>query len=133
MNTVCIVGRLTRDPELRHTPSGTECCSLRVAVDRAGPKEGDEVQAGFFDVTYWGKTAENVARYFHKGKQIGVTGSLKWREWEAQDGSKRQGVEINGFSFTFVGSKSDDNGGLHSDSAYAPPAATAPVDDDIPF
>src|SRR5207237_503056 len=112
MNTISVIGRLTKDPELRHLPSGTELCSLRIAVDRAGMKQDDDsIGAGFFDVTLWGKTAEVAAQYLAKGKQVGITGELRWREWQSEDGTKRQAVEINGRNMTFVGNKGDGDGG----------------------
>lgn len=123
MNSVNIVGRLTRDPELKTVGSGTELCSLRVAVDRAGPKQGDEIGAGFFDVTLWGKTAVVAAEHLSKGRQVAINGELRWREWETDDGQKRQAVEINGRSLTFIGSRDDSAGG----------GFEKPADDDIPF
>ena len=128
MNDVSIVGRLTRDPEQRTLASGTELCSLRVAVDRAGSKQDDgTIGAGFFDVTLWGKTAEVAARYLVKGRQVAISGELRWREWETDSGDKRQAVDINGRSITFVGDKGGSDGGA---------SATQPVDepvDDFPF
>lgn len=104
-----IIGRLTRNPELKDA-GGTALCSLRLAVDRAGAKQDDgSIGAGFFDVNLWGRSAEVAHQHLSKGRQIGVTGELRWREWE-QDGAKRQGVEINGRSFTFVGDRGSDDG-----------------------
>jgi single-strand DNA-binding protein len=123
VNSVSIIGRLTRDPELRTLPSGQNVCSLRLAVDRAGPKTDEGIGAGFFDVTLWGKTAEVAADNLAKGRQVGIVGELRWREWE-QDGVKRQSVEINGSRMTFVGSRdSEGSGGGGFD----------PDDDGIPF
>ena len=90
INSVVLVGNLTRDPELRHTPSGTAVTTLRIAVnDRV--KRGEEWQdaAYYFDVTVWGRDAENCAQYLAKGRPVGVQGKLTWREWDAQDGTKR--------------------------------------------
>ena len=95
INSVVLVGNLTRDPELRHTPAGTAVTTLRIAVnDRV--KRGEEWQdaAYYFDVTVWGRTAENCAQYLSKGRPVGVQGKLTWREWDAQDGTKRQSVEV---------------------------------------
>jgi len=140
MNNVCIIGRLTRDPELRHTPSGVEVCSFAIAVDRAGPLENGEPTAGFFECTAWKKTAELIAQHFHKGKQIAVTGELRFEKWQAQDGGNRTAVKINVNRMTFVGSKGDGDGG---GNGYAGAGATAggggdwdfpaAADDDIPF
>lgn len=137
MNSVNLVGRLVRDPELRHTPSGVSVCTMRIAVDRAGGSKDGESKAGFFDVEAWKDQAENCARYLTKGRQVGVTGALQFREWEAQDGTKRNAVEIRAFNVTFLGSK-EDGTGTPGGSSGATPATTnddfgGGADDDIPF
>lgn len=141
INIVALVGNLTRDPELRHTPSGTAVTTLRIAVnDRV--KRGEEWTdaAYYFDVTVWGRQAENCAQYLAKGRPVGVQGKLTWREWDAQDGSKRQSVEVVADNIQFLGGRGDDGGGqsqqfVPSGAAQASsddfPAAAA--DDDIPF
>lgn len=96
LNRVTLVGRLTRDPELRHSNGGNAICSIRLAVstrarDAAG-EWGD--RPNYFDVTVFGRQAESAHTYLAKGRRIGVDGRLSWREWEAQDGSKRQTVEV---------------------------------------
>jgi single-strand DNA-binding protein len=152
MNRVCLIGNLTRDPELRHTPSGVTVGSLRVAVNE---REKDSAsgewreRVNYFDVTVFGRQAENVAQYLSKGRKVGVDGRLRWREWEAQDGTKRQAVEITADRVEFLGSREDGQGrasGDGDDWRQAQPAAasqpssepdfvpTGPgVDDDIPF
>ncbi len=112
INSVVLVGNLTKDPELRHTPSGTAVTTLRVAVnDRV--KRGEEWTdaAYYFDVTVWGRTAENCAQYLAKGRPVGVQGKLTWREWDAQDGTKRQAVEIIADNVQFLGSRTDGEAG----------------------
>jgi single-strand DNA-binding protein len=114
INRVVLVGNLTRDPELRTTPSGTSVCKLRIAVntrqkDNATGQWGDK--PNYFDVTVWGNQAESCAQYLSKGRPVGIDGRLDWREWEAQDGSKRQAVEIIANSVQFLGSRSDNAGG----------------------
>jgi single-strand DNA-binding protein len=141
INSVVLVGNLTRDPELRHTPSGTAVTTLRIAVnDRV--KRGEEWTdaAYYFDVTVWGRTAENCAQYLAKGRPVGVQGKLTWREWDAQDGSKRQSVEVVADNIQFLGSRGEDGGGGGQQfvpSGAAQPAddfpAAAAADDDIPF
>jgi single-strand DNA-binding protein len=141
INSVVLVGNLTRDPELRHTPSGTAVTTLRIAVnDRV--KRGEEWTdaAYYFDVTVWGRTAENCAQYLAKGRPVGVQGKLTWREWDAQDGSKRQSVEVVADNVQFLGSRGDDGAGQGQQfvpSGAAQPAddfpAAAAADDDIPF
>lgn len=124
MNRACLIGNLTRDPELRHTPSGTAVCSLRVAVNTR-TKVGDQWQdkPNYFDVTVWGAQGERCAEYLDKGRQVGIDGRLEWREWEAQDGTKRQAIEIVADDVRFIGSRG-------SDTADFAPKDT---DDDIPF
>ena len=140
INIVALVGNLTKDPELRHTPSGTAVTTLRVAVnDRV--KRGEEWTdaAYYFDVTVWGRTAENCAQYLAKGRPVGVQGKLTWREWDAQDGSKRQSVEIVADNIQFLGSR--DSAGGDGGGQFVPQGAAqstadfpaAPADDDIPF
>ena len=143
INIVALVGNLTKDPELRHTPSGTAVTTLRVAVnDRV--KRGEEWTdaAYYFDVTVWGRTAENCAQYLAKGRPVGVQGKLTWREWDAQDGSKRQSVEIVADNIQFLGSRDGGGGDGGGGQQFVPqgaaqstddfPAAAA-ADDDIPF
>jgi single-strand DNA-binding protein len=141
INSVVLVGNLTKDPELRHTPSGTAVTTLRVAVnDRV--KRGEEWTdaAYYFDVTVWGRTAENCAQYLAKGRPVGVQGKLTWREWDAQDGTKRQAVEIVADNIQFLGGR--DGGGGGGEQQFVPTGAAtqssddfpaAAADDDIPF
>jgi single-strand DNA-binding protein len=111
INTVVITGNLTRDPELRSLPSGTSVCNLRVAVNsrRKDRETGEWVdEPNYFDVTVWGAQGENCANYLSKGRPVAVDGRLRWREWEAQDGSgKRQAVDITANTVQFLGSRGD--------------------------
>jgi single-strand DNA-binding protein len=141
INRVVLVGNLTRDPELRHTPSGMAVCSLRIAVntrrkDAATGEWGEK--PNYFDITVWGNQGENCAQYLAKGRPVAVDGRLEWREWEAQDGSKRQAVEIVADSVQFLGGR----GEAGAENQYVPAGATAQADadfgssaadDDIPF
>jgi single-strand DNA-binding protein len=143
INRVVLVGNLTRDPELRHTPSGTAVCSLRLAVNSrrkdASTGEWGE-KPNYFDVTVWGNQGESCAQYLSKGRPVAVDGRLDWREYEAKDGSKRQAIEIIADSVQFLGGRSDGEGG----QSYIPQSdvaadqsdfvkAGATADDDIPF
>jgi single-strand DNA-binding protein len=143
INRVVLVGNLTRDPELRHTPSGTPVCKLRIAVntrqkDAATGQWGDK--PNYFDVTVWGNQAESSAQYLAKGRPVAIDGRLDWREWEAQDGSKRQAVEIIADTVQFLGSRGE-GGDLGGGSNQFVPAGAAQesadfpaaADDDIPF
>jgi single-strand DNA-binding protein len=141
INRVVLVGNLTRDPELRHTPGGTPVCSLRVAVnDRKRDDSGNWVDApNYFSISVFGNQAENCAQYLSKGRPVGIDGKLRWREWQAQDGSKREAVEVVADSVQFLGSRGDGDfgggnqfvpaGAAQQESADFPAAA----DDDIPF
>ena len=144
VNVVVITGNLTRDPELRHTGGGTAVCDLRVAVNsRRKDQNGNWVdKANYFDVTVWGNQGESCAQYLAKGRPVGVDGRLDWREWEAQDGSKRQAVEIVADTVQFLGSRGEGElGGGGGGGQYVPASAVAesadfggsPTDDDIPF
>jgi single-strand DNA-binding protein len=129
LNRVCLIGNLTRDPELRNTPSGMSVCSLRLAVNTRR-KEGDEwvEKPNYFDVTVWGRQGESAAQYLAKGRPCAIDGRLEWREWEAQDGTKRQAVEIVADSVQFLGGRDGE-----SSAGSAQRDDDQPVDDDIPF
>lgn len=112
LNRVTLVGRLTRDPELRQTAGGTSVCSIRLAVTsrvNRGGEWGD--QSNYFDVTVFGRQAETAETYLSKGRRIGVDGRLSWREWQAQDGTKRQSVEVIANDIFFLDSRGDGDGG----------------------
>jgi len=114
INRVVLVGNLTKDPELRHTPSGTAVCKLRIAVNtRMKDSSGTWVdKPNYFDITVWGNQGESCSQYLAKGRPIAVDGRLDWREWQAQDGAKRESVEIVAESVQFLGSRGDgDSGG----------------------
>lgn len=96
INRVVLVGRLTRDPELRALPSGASVCSLRIACNgvRRDGDGGYEEQPNFFDVSVFGARAETVDRYLRKGARVAIDGRLRWREWETGEDERRQAVEI---------------------------------------
>ena len=144
INRVVLVGNLTRDPELRHTPSGTAVCKLRIAVNtrQKDPQGNWGDKPNYFDVTVWGNQGESCAQYLSKGRPVGVDGRLDWREWDAQDGTKRQAVEIIADTVQFLGSRDGGGGGAgDGERQFVPAAATAgnedftssSADDDIPF
>ena len=107
INHVILVGRLTRDPELSYTPSGTAVCRFSIAVNRSsGPSSensGDN-STSYFNIVTWNKTAEICKEYLSKGKQVGIDGRLQQRRWEGQDGIKRSTVEIVASNVQFFGS-----------------------------
>jgi len=146
MNQIVIMGRLTRDPELRHTPNGVAVASFSLAVDRGfAPKDGGERQTDFIDVVAWRNTAEFVSKYFTKGQMAAVTGRLQIRDWTDKDGNKRRSAEVVAENIYFTESKkSRDAGSSQIDSKDDYPGFGAPVessdfaelamdDGDLPF
>ena len=124
MNNVCLVGRLTKDPELRQTANGTDVCNFTIAVDRRFKSEGQPT-ADFIPVVLWGKTAGFAAEYFTKGMRVFVTGRIQTRSWEAQDGSKRYVTEVIADQVGFADGKRDGNGGSKAKEEI--------TEDDAPF
>ena len=153
INRVILTGNLTRDPELRSTGGGLAICSLRIASNtrRKDAQSGEWVdKPNYFDVTVWGAQGENCARYLAKGRPVAIDGRLEWREWENQEGQKRQSIDIIADTVQFLSSPRDDAGGngggftprsdipVDTDDFAAAPAgggggSPAPADDDIPF
>jgi single-strand DNA-binding protein len=139
INRVTLVGRLTRDPELKHLPSGTPVLEMGVAVNgRMQDDAGNWVdKPNFFDVKVFGNQAEMLSQHLTKGRRIGIDGRLDWRSWEAQDGTKRSKVDVVAQSVQFLDSRQDAEGGQYVPAGAA--AATgadfppSPADDDIPF
>jgi single-strand DNA-binding protein len=144
INRVTLVGRLTRDPELRHLPSGTPVLQLGLANNgRQKDESGNWTdKPNFFDVKVFGNQAEMLAQHLAKGRRVGIDGRLDWSSWEAQDGTKRSKVEIVAFQVQFLDSRGDGE----SQSQYIPSSdvaadqsdfvkagAGAAADDDIPF
>lgn len=129
-NKAIIIGRTTKDIELKQTQSGKNVCSFSVAVDR----RYDRDKTDFLNIVAWGKTAEFVQQYFHKGDQIGIDGRVETRSYEDKNGNKRTAVEIVAEAVFFIGGKataSDDN-----KPAGGNPAAFEEVPDegeDLPF
>ena len=140
INRVTIVGRLTRDPELRSLPSGSSVLQLGVAVNgRQKDQSGNwSDKPNFFDVKVFGAQAEMLANNLVKGRRIGVDGRLDWSSWEAQDGTKRSKVEIVAQSVQFLDSKLESAG--DGGNQFVPAGASSGgdadfqgADDDIPF
>lgn len=108
LNHIVIMGRLTRNPELRYTNSGTPVASFTVAVDRDYKNDKDERAVDFIDVVAWGKSGEFVAKNFQKGQQAAVDGRLQIRNWTDNEGNKRKAAEIVANSIYFCGSKKEE-------------------------
>ena len=111
MNMVCLLGRLTADPELRHTQSQVPVTSFTLAVDRAYQPKGQERQADFINIVAWRQTAEFVSRYFHKGSMIVVSGRLQSRKWQDREGNNRTNWEVNADNVYFGESRRDSDSG----------------------
>lgn len=109
MNKVILIGRLTRDPEMRTTSSGTNVTSFSLAVSRNFTDQNGERGTDFFNCVVWRKQAENVAKYCQKGSQVAVEGRLQNRSYDAQDGTKRYVTEVICENVSFLGSRSDNN------------------------
>ena len=123
LNHIVIMGRLTRDPELRRTGSGVAVASFRVAVDRDfQPKDGGDRKTDFIDCVAWRQTGEFISKYFAKGRMIIVEGRLEMRDWTDKEGNKRTSAEINVANAYFGDSKRDGEGGGATYSAPAAPA-----------
>ena len=130
---VIIMGNITRDPELRSTPSGTQVCGFSVAVNR-NYKDGSGEQkenVSFFDCSAWGKSGELIAQYAKKGSGILVSGRLEQRSWEDKEGQKRSRVEIVVEDFNFVGGGNAGEGGSSSSSSKSSAASSDVAPDDI--
>ena len=127
---VIIVGNITRDPELRSTPSGTQVCGFSVAVNRNYRDSSGEQKenVSFFDCSAWGKSGELIAQYAKKGSGILVSGRLEQRSWEDKEGQKRSRVEIVVEDFNFIGGAAGGDGGSKGASSAA---STDVVPDDI--
>lgn len=112
MNLVVIMGTITRDPEVKYTQSGSAIVSFGIATnDRWKDANGQQQEkAHFFDVTAFGRQAETINQYFHKGSRILIEGSLDYQAWKAQDGSNRSKVGIKLSRFTFVDKAKDNQG-----------------------
>lgn len=125
LNHIDIMGRLTRDPELRHTQDGTPVCSFSIACeqDRAG-KDGTK-STDFIDIVCWSKGAEFASKYFSKGQLVAVSGRLQLRDWNDKEGNKRRTAEVVATSCYFAESKRE-----------AAPSVTfneVPADGELPF
>ena len=107
LNSVIIMGRLTRDPEMRHTQNGTAVASLTLACDRDFKPKNGEKATDFIDVVVWGKTAEFAANYFTKGRMAIVEGRLQVRGWQDKDGNKRKSTEVVADRMYFGDSKQE--------------------------
>ena len=123
MNSVNIIGRLTKDIELKETQSGKKVCSFRIAVSN-----GKDRPSYFFSCVAWNETAKNLAKFFHKGDMVGLSGNLTSREYEDADGNKKSAIEILVLGFDFC------NGGRsNNEEQAAEPQPTPEPSGQLPF
>ena len=136
LNTVALMGRLTKDPELRTTQSNIPVTTFTLAVERAYARQGEERQADFIDVVAWQKSAEFATRYFRKGQLVAVDGSIQTRSYTDRDGNKRKAFEIVASHLHFAEPKRESD---TSNQRYDAPAALnngfeeIDQDEDLPF
>jgi single-strand DNA-binding protein len=132
LNNIVLLGNLTRDPEVRYTPSGTPVATLGLAVNNR-IKQGDEWKDDpcFIDVVVFGKQAESCGEYLSKGQPVLVEGRLRYRTWEGQDGQKRSKHEVSAFRVQFMPKAGRGMGGSVGSSDYG---ESEPMEeDDVPF
>jgi len=140
MNKVILMGRLTRDPEVRYTQTNnTLVCNYSLAVNRRFARQGEERQADFFNIVAWGKTGEFCSKYFKKGQQVGVVGRLQTRNWDDENGQKHYATEVVAEDVYFADSRRDGENAssvidtFGEDLAQSADFQVNATDDDLPF
>jgi single-strand DNA-binding protein len=141
LNKVILAGRITADPEVKTTQSGTSVLTFTVAVNRPKPKDGGEAMSDFITCVAWKERAEMIGKYFNKGSSILIEGEINVRKWQDKDGGNRYATEVQVTRVYFVDSKNEGQGAPAASSApsYTPDAYKAPQfgemgkDDDLPF
>lgn len=131
LNRVVLIGRLTKDPQLRYTQTQVAVCSFTLAVDRNYKQVNGERVTDFFDVTVWRGQAENCANYLSKGKLAAVDGHIEMEEYTANDGMNRRAVKIVADNVRFLSPRGTENNA--APSATAPEWVADASDDDLPF
>jgi single-strand DNA-binding protein len=142
LNVAALMGRITKDPELRITPNGVSVSTFTIAVDRSYVPKGQERQADFIDIVAWRGTADFVCKYFRKGQLIAVQGAIQTRNYTDREGNKRKAFEVVADNVHFAESKRDDNPRAGNKSTYQPAESAPdvsgdfdemPSSDDLPF
>lgn len=146
LNVVVLTGRLTADPELRHTPNDLAVTSFSIAVNRRFARAGEERQTDFIDIVAWRNNAEFVCKYFKKGSLIAIEGSIQTRSYQDKDGNKRKAFEVIANNVQFVESKKDSNESGYGNSEMSAESnkssyssgndldfEVTDADDDLPF
>ena len=143
MNKVILMGRLTKDVEMRQTPNGVSLARFSIAVTRRFKNSNGEYDADFINCVAWRQTGEFIARYFQKGGMIAIVGSIQTRSWDGNDGKKQYATEVIVDEAYFTGSKSENSTGGNTDlsdsglddlnSQYGEDFATIGDEEDLPF
>lgn len=131
LNRVILIGRVTKDPELRYTSSGSPVLNMTIAVDRPFTNQQGEREADFIDVVVWNKQAENCANYLGKGRLVAVEGRLQIRSYEDNQGNRRRVAEVVANNVRFL--PDGKNGGGRKNAAEAAPPDGDPFGDNVPF
>jgi len=134
INSVTIIGRLTRNAELKYTTTGTAICNFSVALNkRYGSGDQKKESVHFFNIVLWGKAGEALSQYLTKGKQVGITGELDQQRWE-KDGQQHSQVKITAKTVQFLSNPKNESGaGKSTYSQESTPSSTDDFQDDIPF
>ena len=138
MNKVCLIGRLTKDPEVRYTQTNnTLVAAFSIAVNRRFVKEGEEKQADFINIVAWSKTGEFVSKYFKKGQQVGIVGRIQTRNYDDDNGQKHYITEVVAEEVYFADSKRDNSNGVFEQYGNAfidnNQESNSIPNDDLPF
>lgn len=137
MNKIFLIGRLTKNPDLRYTPSGAAVCEFRLAVDRRFKNQNGEKETDFINIVVWNKPAENCAKYLSKGRQTAVEGRLQIRSFDGKDGQRQWVTEVVADNVEFLSSGQGSNGNQNTggyDSGYGDLGEEVTFDDnDVPF
>ena len=132
MNRVSLVGRLTRDPELRNTTTGRAVCQFTIAINRTFTNQNGERDADFISCVCWDKQAENLARYQHKGNLISVDGRIQTRNYDDKDGKRVYVTEVLAQNIQFLDSKNSNGGsGINFDNMPEPPMSEEPATESV--
>ena len=130
LNRIILIGRLTKDPELRYTNSGTAVCGFTLAVDSGF---GDNKRTDFIDIVVWGKAGESCSQYLAKGKLAAVEGRLQIRNYEDKNGGKRRATEVVAENVRFLSPRSESAGSSPAADDYTAGEWTGSPDEDLPF
>lgn len=135
LNKVILVGNLTRDPELRYTPSGFPVSRFSIAINRVYTTNSGEKkeEVDFIPIVVWGKQAENCNQYLNKGRLVLIDGRLQQRSWETQEGEKRHTIEVIAQRVQFLGSKNDNLATSTPLTSGEETTITDEIDNEIPF